>query len=277
LTDASQVQQLVMNLCTNAWQALPEQGGQIHVSLDELVPRPGQALPAGLPAGRVACLQVDDNGRGMDGATQARIFDPFFTTKALGEGTGLGLAVVHGIVLEQGGAIEVQSQPGQGSCFKLYLPLVQPAHPQAHSTSLVPAQAAADERGRGQHVLYVDDDEVVALTVEMQLRRDGYRVSVCPDAACALDLLASPGCDVALVVSDFNMPGLSGLGLASQLRANHPQLPVILCSGLVTDSLLDEAQQLGVVAVLQKEHSFERLGPLVAQTLAQRAAAPAAG
>lgn len=275
LIDAAQVQQLVMNLCTNAWQALPEQGGRIRVSLQELSLDAGQPPPAGLPAGRFVCLEVDDNGRGMDATTQARIFDPFFTTKALGEGTGLGLAVVHGIVVERGGAIEVQSQPGQGSSFRLYLPRVAPLANVAEAG--IAAAPAANSKGQGQHLLYVDDDEVVSLTVEMQLRREGYRVSVCPDAHAALDLLAAPGCDVALVVSDFNMPGLSGLGLASQLRANHPQLPVILCSGLVTDSLLDEAQQLGVVAVLQKEHSFERLGPLVAQTLAQRAAAPAAG
>jgi PAS domain S-box-containing protein len=280
LIDATQVQQLVMNLCTNAWQALPDQTGRIGVSLGEQLIAPAQGQPAGLVAGRYACLQVDDDGRGMDAATQARIFDPFFTTKALGEGTGLGLAVVHGIVLDSGGAVTVRSQLGQGSSFKLYLPLVQaPAEGSVPPTATLastdpatpmpaaPASSSAPAKGSGQHVLYVDDDEVVALTVEMQLRRAGYQVTLCPDATSALATLAAPGCDVALVVSDFNMPGLSGLGLARQLRTDRPGLPVILCSGLVTEALLSEAQRLGVFAVLQKEHSLERLAPLVAQAL----------
>jgi PAS domain S-box-containing protein len=264
LIDAGQVQQLVLNLCTNAWQALPQQTGQIEVSLRQHTITPAEAPALTLPPGRYACLQVSDNGCGMDALTQARIFDPFFTTKGIGEGTGLGLAVVHGIITASGGSIRVDSHPGQGSRFTLYLPQAD--------ASTVPAGAsplpAAPPPAPGEHVLYVDEDEVVALTVEMQLQRAGYRVTVMLDPLQVPARLAEPGCDVALVLTDFNMPGLSGLALARKVKQAHPALAVIISSGLVTDELLQQARAVDVFAVLQKEHSLERLLPLVKQALA---------
>ncbi|MES2718681.1 MAG: CHASE domain-containing protein [Pseudomonadota bacterium] len=262
LVDPSQVQQVVLNLCTNAWQALPDQRGLVQVHLDWEAPRrDGEAASA--------VLRVRDNGIGMNAATRQRIFEPFFTTKPVGQGTGLGLAVVHGIVSASGGGIEVDSAPGQGTCFAVRLPLVD--DPGVLPGSEPPADAAA--RGRGEHLLYVDDDEVVALTVQALLENAGYRVSWLSQASQALAQVQADPAAFDLVITDYNMPGMSGLALAEALLALAPGLPVVLASGYVTEDLQARARGLGVQAVLFKEHSVERLGSLVHAILAGRQAA----
>jgi PAS domain S-box-containing protein len=257
LVDPSQVQQVVLNLCTNAWQALPDQQGLVQVSLDWEAPHAGDGVASAL-------LRVQDNGVGMDAATRARIFEPFFTTKPVGQGTGLGLAVVHGIVSASGGSIAVDSTPGQGTCFSVRLPLVSD-HCAAPGDE---APAAATGRGQGERLLYVDDDEVVALTVQALLENAGYRVKRVAQAALALALVQADPAAFDLVISDYNMPGMSGLALAEALLAAAPGLPVVIASGYVTDELQAQARQAGVQAVLFKEHSFERLGGLVHGILA---------
>ncbi len=288
--DAAQVQQVVLNLCTNACQALHEAHGRIDVRLTA-VDRPG---------GRCALLQVQDDGVGMDEATRIRVFEPFFTTKPVGQGTGLGLAVVHGIVVACGGSIEVRSTLGAGTVVEIVLPLAEtaglpdpdldtppetdtsaatghgaaPATPQpADLPAATPAPAATTRAGlpgRGEHLLYVDDDEVVALTVELLLQRQGWRVTRLADAAAALALLHSPGHGVDLLITDHNMPGMSGLALAERLHGELPQLPVIITSGHVTDALQQRATAAGVRALLLKEFAAEQLAALVQATLQAR-------
>ncbi len=277
--DATQLQQVLMNLCTNAWHALPDGRGRIEVglaALDAQAALPGAVnLGAGagvdagggeLPPGPCAHLWVRDNGSGIDAATAERIFDPFFTTKPVGQGTGLGLSVVHGIVRGHRGSITVQSSPGQGSCFHVLLPLVQAAAALAGQAHAAAAPAAP---GAGQQVLYVDDDEVMGVMVQRLLQRAGYAVTLCtaPDAALAL-VRAEPDAFDA-VVSDFNMPGMSGAQLAAQLLQLRPALPVIISSGFITDDLRKQAVLLGVRALLKKEQTLEGLVDLVQQVLAQ--------
>ncbi len=246
--DAAQVQQVVLNLCTNAWQALPDHLGLVRIELDRAGGEPAWAR-----------LRVQDNGIGMDEATRARIFEPFFTTKPVGQGTGLGLAVVHGIVSASGGTIAVESQPGRGTCFEVRLPLAEAGDAEASRDEPVPAIAG----GRGGHVLYVDDDEVVALTVSALLQRAGCQVTCVGSAQQALDMVrAQPGA-FDLVATDYNMPEMSGIALAEALARLAPGLPVVISSGYVTEELQARARQAGVRAVLFKEHAFERLGGIV--------------
>ncbi len=266
-TNPTQLQQVLMNLGTNAWQALPDGVGKIELGLDETVIRPGiPDGPAGLEPGVYAHLWVRDNGRGMNAETRQRIFDPFFTTKPIGQGTGLGLAVVHGIVEAHGGAIEVTSAPGHGSSFDLYLPLVD-----AESEPMPLDIAVTDTvRGHGEHVLYIDDDEVMALMVDGLLQRLGYRSTCLLDADAAIALVARAPSEVDIVVTDFNMPNRSGLDVVRALAALRPALPVVISSGYVSDELRASATQLGVRAVMQKEHTLEELGPLLHAVLAGR-------
>ncbi|WP_425258275.1 PAS domain S-box protein [Rubrivivax sp. RP6-9] len=263
--DATQVQQVLMNLATNAWHALPGSGGRIEIGIARLDAVAAAALALqGLPAGPLAHLWVRDNGSGMDAATRARIFDPFFTTKPVGLGTGLGLSVVHGIVRAHQGAIDVDSAPGQGSCFHLYFP--SPEGTADRSGDDADDDSSTD--GGGRRVLLVDDDEVVVLMAERLLQRAGYEVSSCGRSGDALARVAADPQAFDVVVTDFNMPEMSGLELASALHQLRPDLPLVLSSGLMSEALREQARQVGVRVVLKKENSVDELADAVARALA---------
>ena len=273
LADATQVQQVLMNLCTNAWQALKDGGGRIGIGLDaaELDLAAGQRL-GGVPAGPYAHLWVSDNGVGMDAATRERVFEPFFTTKPVGQGTGLGLSVVHGILRAHHAASTIESAPGQGCTFHLYFPLAAPppaAVAVAPAEPVEPAGAvpSAPVGGRGQHVVYVDDDATMVILVERILERAGYRVSTYERAQQAIAAVRAQPEGVDLVVTDFNMPDVSGLELARELRRIRPGLPVVISSGYITQELRDEAHLAGVHGLLEKQNTFQELSSLVGHIL----------
>jgi PAS domain S-box-containing protein len=266
LADATQVQQVLMNLCTNAWHALQGQAGKVDVGLEPVtLPSARCAAPTMVPEGAYAHLWVSDTGCGMDAATQARMFEPFFTTKPTGQGTGLGLSVVHGIVAAHGGAIWVDSTLGVGSTFHVVFPLVA-AQDQAVASEwsdLPPLQTD----GAGLHVLYVDDDEVMLLLVERLLSRRSYRVTCCQDPREALAALrANPG-GFDLIVSDFNMPGLSGLDVAREAAQIRADLPVVISSGHLSDEQRSALRDCGVIYLIRKENTLEELGPIVDRAL----------
>ncbi len=265
--DAAQMQQVLMNLCANAIQALPPTGGRVEVDLRRHHLRtPGAALPEG----DYVRLTVTDNGSGMDAATQARVFEPFFTTKALGQGSGLGLSVVHGIVLAHGGAIDVESRLGRGTRFNIDLPCLQVSPTEAVASEW--AGLMDDTPAPGQPlVVYVDDDDVMRLTVEALLERAGYRVALCASAHEAMELLVELDRrmeEVALLVTDFNMPDGDGLSLTRAVHERHPALPVLISSGYVSDALSQQAAALGVHRVLHKERMLEDLVSRVREALA---------
>ncbi|MEO5770888.1 MAG: ATP-binding protein, partial [Burkholderiaceae bacterium] len=267
MCDATQIQQVLMNLCTNAWHAMEGGLGRIQIGLEHLEFEDAAHRPSGLKEGSAVHLWVSDDGHGMDEATRARIFEPFFTTKALGQGTGLGLSVVHGIVTAHGGAIAVDSHPGRGSSFHVYFPGAPAAE---GGEASVPAVLDATP-GNGEHVLYIDDDEVMTLMVGRLLERAGFRVTAHQDAWVAVTAVHDNPEAFDIVVTDYNMPEFSGLDVARDLASLRPDLPVIISSGLVTDSLRAQAQQIGIQAVMHKENSLEELVPLVRQVLDLRA------
>jgi len=214
-----------------------------------------------LAPGRYAVLKVEDTGRGMDAATLGRLFEPFFTTKEVGKGTGLGLSLVYGIVTDSGGAIEVTSTPGEGSCFAVYLPLVD-----------APAAAADDARapltrGRGERVLVVDDEEpLLAVTCE-SLRRLGYEPTGFADPQSALaEFEREPGRYDA-VLTDEVMPDLSGTQLATVLLGRRSNLPVILVSGYVGSVISELASGAGVREILKKPVHAQELASALARAL----------
>lgn len=275
--DANQVQQVLMNLCTNAWHALQQGTGRISIGLDAVhLDEAAAHRVGGLPGGRYARLWVSDTGTGMNEATRQRIFEPFFTTKPVGQGTGLGLSVVHGIVAAHHGGIAVESEPGRGSTFHLYFPLVDVAMAAALQSTVAgpPATAAVDAVARavgggGEHVLYVDDDETMLVMVQRLLERAGYRVSCFQSAKEALaEVRSHPGA-YDFVLTDFNMPELSGLEVAQALQRIRPDLPVVMSSGYVTEDLLSQAQLAGVRGLLEKQNTFQELCGLVERVLAE--------
>jgi signal transduction histidine kinase/CheY-like chemotaxis protein len=268
--DATQLQQVLMNLCTNAWHALPGEVGQIVISLDATHVDAATARLRGLAAGPHVHLCVQDNGSGMSPSTLERIFEPFFTTKSAGQGTGLGLSVVHGIVVSHQGSITVDSELGRGSSFHVHLPATSP--PPAMPR---PAERAAPvQAAHGEHVVYLDDDETVLLVMVRTLQRAGYGCTGFRDAGDALAAIRDASLAVDVFITDYNMPGLSGLEVAREVAALRPGLPIAICSGLITDELCDEARRAGILAVIEKEDAFREIVPQVARLLgAPRSAA----
>jgi PAS domain S-box-containing protein len=265
MADATQVEQVLMNLCTNAWHSLGGKPGRVAVALAsvELDATSARQLGGGLTPGVFARLTVADSGRGMDAETRARIFEPFFTTKPVGEGTGLGLAVAHGIVAAHGGVIRVQTAPGQGSSFEIYLPRSADMAPDQRTVPL-----ALTHRGHGERVLYVDDDDVMVVMVERLLERLGYRVTCVHDPARAIELVRAAPTAYDAVVTDLNMPELSGLDVARALQGIRVDLPVIISSGNLPDQLQSEARQAGVRALVHKQYTLEELGAVIHWVLA---------
>jgi CheY-like chemotaxis protein len=267
--DATQMHQVVVNLCTNAWHALGDQPGRVSVSM-ALLDTPGLPATAHNPAlapGHYAHLWVSDTGCGIAEGHLNRLFEPFFTTKPVGRGTGLGLPVAHGIITSHGGTIRVDSVEGQGTTFHVYLPLQQdgPALQDRAVQRVEPTPTRGDEQLPPRRVLYVDDDEVMMIMVEGLLQRDGHAVTTCCDAMQALERLRAGPEDFDVLVTDYNMPGTSGLDLACAVRTLRPGLPIILSSGYLSDELQTRALAMGVQAVLNKEHTVERLAGLIGQ------------
>ncbi len=260
--DATQIHQVVLNLCTNAWHAMPPRGGKIVVRLDACTLTPTQAgAHPDLRPGSWVRLAVSDDGSGMDAATLDHIFEPFFTTKETGTGTGLGLAVVHGIVKSHEGAILVRSAVGVGSTFELYFPV-------AAAGSAAPVRKAPlAPRGEGERILVVDDDAVSGFAIEKMIESLGYNVSRCtrPEEALARFTAAPSSFD--LVVTDFAMPGMDGQELMQQLLLLRADLPVVVVSGFVDIERQRSLEESGARTVLRKPVSRDEIGRAVAAYL----------
>ena len=262
--DANQLQQVLLNLCTNAWHAMQQDGGHITLGVEPVHVDRQHGHPAGVPAslapGCHAHLWVADNGCGMDASTRERIFEPFFTTKPTGKGTGLGLSAAHGIVAAHGGTITVDSAPGAGSVFHVYLPARLDHH--AAEQDAEPPPLAALQAGT-LRVMCVDDDEVLLLTQSALLQKAGCQVSGHHEPGEALKDLARDRSAVDVLVTDFSMPTMNGLELARRARRLAPALPIVIVSGFITDELLVQAQALDIAAFVRKERLAEDLVPAV--------------
>ncbi len=260
VADPTQVQQVMLNLGTNAAHAMEGRSGSIDIRVEGITLDDASArFDLNLRPGRYARVVVSDTGHGMNAATLRRIFEPFFTTKPVGKGTGLGLSVAHGIMHSHEGAIVAHSELGNGSRFELYFP-----HMQAVAGGLITTEHARPaSEGSGQHILYIDDDEAQVFLIKRTLERWGYRVSAYLQQREALDVLLAGTARFDLVVTDFNMPGISGLEIARTIRDARPDLPVIVVSGYITDDLRAQAAAAGVRELISKSHEVEELRDVV--------------
>jgi len=261
IANATQMHQVLLNLGINAAQALNGQPGLITIQLDQrnLDRAAVRALPDLKPGVHVR-LEVTDNGCGMDKDVMTRIFEPFFTTKPTGEGTGLGLAVVHSIVRSHRGAITVKSRPGVGTTFELFLPVSPRAARPVVSTS------NAFSRGNGQHILLVDDEPAIVRSVELLLNRMGYRISGFVDPEAALARFRADPDAIDALVTDFQMPGMTGLMLMTEIRATKPAMPVLIMSGFINRTAEDALRSLGIIGVITKPIEMVELTRMLAQT-----------
>lgn len=251
--DAVQIHQVMINLASNAAHAMSDRGGTIYVELQEMDIDEWQvSLSAPLPPGRYYRIGVHDTGVGIHQSVIDRVFEPFFTTKPRGQGTGLGLSVVHGIVKAHGGAITVTSSPGEGSSFHVYLPVMQ--------DETANASAPAVPQGLGQSILYVDDEEPLVYLVTRVLERLGYRVTGFIDARAALAAFETNPEAYDAVVTDLSMPGMSGEDFAKRILQLRPQLPVVVTSGYVRPEDRQSALQSGVRELLLKPNTVEEIG-----------------
>jgi len=248
MADATQIHRVLVNLCTNARQALDERPGQIELQVGRAwIDEDAARTHPDLRPGNYASVVVTDSGRGMDSATLERIFEPFFTTKPPGRGTGLGLSVTLGVMRSHDGAIVVTSRPGHGTSFRLYFPAVD--------ASVEPAPVEEKRplvRGDGRRILHIDDDPAfVSLTGKM-LARLGYEVIAFTEAAKALEAFRAAPHRFDLVITDLTILGFSGVAVAAELIAIRSDLPVVLTSGYVADGLRQAARNAGVRDVVSK-------------------------
>jgi PAS domain S-box-containing protein len=261
MADQTQIHQVLMNLCTNAAHAMEARGGELTVTLESHVVEAGaQATDGDLAPGRYLKLSVGDTGTGMEKAVIDRIFDPYYTTKSLGEGTGMGLATVHGIVNDHGGRIFVESVPGEGSVFSVFFPVLE--NPAASTPSQTPEYPRGSER-----ILFVDDEELlVEVGVEM-LRDLGYDAVGFTRPAEALDLFLERPDEIDLVITDMTMPGMTGDQMAVEMMQHRPDIPIVICTGFSKRMTAIQSTSTGIRAFLMKPVTVEELSRTIREVL----------
>ncbi|HEY5996145.1 MAG TPA: ATP-binding protein, partial [Candidatus Deferrimicrobiaceae bacterium] len=257
----TQIHQVIMNLCTNAFHAMREQGGTLRVALTPWRVGSLDAGP-GKPPGDYVRLEVVDNGQGMDSNTIEKIFDPYFTTKKKGEGTGLGLSIVESIVRKHGGTIAVQSEPGAGTTFLIDLPVAQGNFRAVESMPVGVSSFAGEER-----IMVVDDVvEIVDMAKDM-LEGLGYTVYGYSSGLAALEAFSADPAQYDLVITDLTMPNLSGFELAKRILEIRPGMPIILCSGLSESVSEKTIWDMGIRKFLKKPILLKEYGQAIRQAL----------
>jgi len=261
--DAGMIQQMLLNLLTNARDALEHSANPaIEIHLTHFVPDADfLAAHAEFELGAYARLSVCDNGCGMDAKQIERIFDPFFTTKDVGKGTGLGLAMLYGVMQTHHGYVLVDSTAGEGSCFSLYFPIAdaEDKPDDTHDVQLV--------RGNGQCLLLVDDEPELLEVLQQALESIGYKVLTAHNGAQAVDCFAEHCDEIALVLLDVVMPVLGGVEAARELREMAPDLPLIFHSGYGEEAKLDSIQAWQASAIVKKPSEIERLSQVIADLI----------
>ncbi|MFL5493027.1 MAG: PAS domain S-box protein, partial [Gemmatimonadales bacterium] len=264
LADATSIHQVLMNLGTNAAHAMPA-GGTMSIQIEPFYVRDSIARGrSDLHEGPYALLMVSDTGVGMDRVTRSRVFEPFFTTKAPGTGTGLGLAVVHGIMRDHEGAVDLESEPGQGTTVRCFFPsLTVEMDERPEGPRIAP-------RGKGERILFVEDEPALAQVGARRLVRLGYQVAIETDSTHALEMLRARQDDFDLLITDFSMPRLNGVQLAQALREIAPDLAIILITGNLEGLSPAETASAGIGLVLQKPATVQQLGEAVRTLLGAR-------
>ncbi|MFW6241861.1 MAG: PAS domain S-box protein, partial [Thermodesulfobacteriota bacterium] len=253
MADPTQLHQIAMNLIANAYHAAEETDGQIGVRLSEVHIQGDHPDRPDIPPGRYACLLVSDTGRGISPEIRHRIFDPYFTTKAQGKGTGLGLAMVYGIVKDHGGEITVESEPGRGTVFRVYLPALEIDDEKT-------GEDASGEAARGrERILLVDDEPAIARLERTMLERLGYRVTAFQESQEALAAFRRAPDQFDLALTDMAMPRMSGERLSRELLAVRPDIPIVVLTGYSARLDPDAAAKLGIRGFLRKPVSRAEL------------------
>ena len=262
LADPSQFQQIILNLCTNASQVMEKRGGRLDVVLGSAcLEAPLDTVTGEIPKGRYLRLEVRDTGPGIPRETLERIFDPFFTTKGVGEGTGLGLAVVHGIVEDRSGGITVESTEEQGTVFTVYLPAYK-------DEAALKEEQERPRLPRGtERILFVDDEPMVRKLGMRMLERLGYEVETQANGVDALACFRKDSGRFDLVITDMTMPGMTGNRLAREILAVRPEMPVILCTGYSSQISEEEAREIGISAFVMKPLTSEEMAGKVRRVL----------
>jgi CheY-like chemotaxis protein/anti-sigma regulatory factor (Ser/Thr protein kinase) len=245
--DATQIHQVIMNLCTNAYQAMQDTGGKLEVILTEVDIGYEETIDKiGMQPGKHLRLLVKDEGCGMDAAVMDRIFEPYYTTKEQGKGTGLGLSVIHGIVKNHRGDINVKSTPGKGTIFQVYLPLIED-----FDIGVELESAGCATKGE-ERILLVDDEEQIVTMERQMLETLGYRVTTRTDSQEALKVFAEQPHNFDLVITDMTMPHMTGDQLAQKMLDIEPQIPVILCTGFNEVITEEKALAMGIQKFVMK-------------------------
>jgi len=253
LANPTQIQQILMNLCTNAAQAMGADGGILEVALnDAVIDSTAVGQDINLPPGEYIRMTISDTGCGMSPQVRRRLFDPYFTTKPKGEGSGLGMAVVHGIVNRYRGGITVYSEEDRGTTVNVYLPRHGEAPPKAAE------EEAAPPIGEGAVLLVDDEPQLVAIEKQM-LTRLGYRVTACHGSTEALEIFRRQPDAFDVVVTDMSMPRMNGAALSRAILAIRPDTPIILCTGYSAELTVEQARSMGVRCVLMKPVSMQTL------------------
>jgi signal transduction histidine kinase/ActR/RegA family two-component response regulator len=260
--DPTQIHQVLMNLCTNAYQAMQETGGRLEIRLTETNIGYEETIKhIGIKMGPHLHLIVKDEGVGMDSSVLSRIFEPYYTTKEPGKGTGLGLSVIHGIVKNHGGFITVDSIPGKGSAFHVYLPTLDDAEVE------IEADACPPKSGGNERILLVDDEPQIVDMVKQTLEKQGYRITARFNGPDALKVLQEQPDQFDLVITDMTMPQMTGDRLARHVWETRPDLPVILCTGYNEMISEDKANAMGIRKFLLKPVDKEELAVAIRSAL----------
>ncbi len=264
LADPTQIHQIVMNLCTNAYHAMEEKGGTLSISLKKIIlTRDDLINEPHVQPGDFVQLSFADTGSGIAAEIRERIFEPYFTTKAIGKGTGMGLAIVHGIVKSYGGWISCCSKPGEGTVFHVYLPGIAERD--------LPEGKTVDPIGHGnEHILLIDDEEMLAEMGKIMLERLGYRVTVRTNSIEALTTFQNQPGQFDLVITDQTMPGMTGSDLARRMLQKRPDLPIILCTGYSSLISEERAKALGIRGFALKPLVKKDMATLIRKVLDSR-------
>jgi CheY-like chemotaxis protein len=263
LANATQLHQVIMNLCANAGHAMGEEGGILEVSISD-VDIKSNGFARDLEPGEYLRLTVKDTGHGMPPGVLQRIFEPYFTTKKPGEGTGMGLSVVHGIIKSHGGDINVQSEPGKGTRFDIYLPI-------SKQKTITAARSGVAAGGGTEHILFVDDEKDLVEMGKQMLQKMGYTVTVRTSSIEVLEAFRQNPEKYDLVITDQAMPNMTGTQLTQELTSIRPDIPVILCTGFSESVNKENYKAMGIRSFLLKPIIKKEMARVIREVLTEPA------
>jgi len=264
MADPTHIHQIAMNLMTNAYQAMEDEGGKLEVTLKEIELGLDDLTDPSMTPGAYVCLKVADTGLGMEQSILDRIFDPYFTTKEQDKGTGLGLAVVHGIVKSYKGDIRVYSEPGEGSIFHVYLPVIETWAETEEIDTITPVQKGIER------ILLVDDEDPIVRMEKQMLERFGYHVTALTSSIEALEAFRTAPDTFDLVITDLTMPNMTGVQLAQKLLKIRSDIPIIICTGFSEKISEDKARSMGIRGYVMKPMVQSELANKIREVLDEK-------